>query len=115
MLLCLLIPTFLKIRNGSKEDKQRILGGFFGFLPGTVQTLPTQHLLLFRFLLIVKDEGSPPTAILEYYQDTQSALPLPKKRELTEFTVFGDSSFAPSGRHSQAGFTIHFSSAMFAI
>ena len=26
---------------------------------------------------------------------------------MTELTVFGDSSFAPSGKHSQSGFTIH--------
>ena len=31
----------------------------------------------------------------------------PRKREMTEFTVFGDSSFAPSGKHSQSGFTFH--------
>ena len=34
--------------------------------------------------------------------------PHPKKRELTEFTVFGDSSFAPSGKHS-SGYAIHLS------
>ena len=33
----------------------------------------------------------------------------PKKPHLTEFTVFGDSSFAPSGKHSQSGFTVHLS------
>ena len=26
---------------------------------------------------------------------------------MIEFTIFGDSSFAPSGKHSQSGFTIH--------
>ena len=34
----------------------------------------------------------------------------PKKRkELTEFSIFGDSSFAPSGKHSQSEFTVHLS------
>ena len=33
----------------------------------------------------------------------------PQRRDLTEFTVFGDSSLAPSGRHSQSGFTVHLS------
>ena len=28
---------------------------------------------------------------------------------MTEFTVFGDFSFAPSGRHSQSGLTVHLS------
>ena len=32
-----------------------------------------------------------------------------KKKEVTEFTIFGDSSFAPSGKHSQSGLTIHLS------
>ena len=32
-----------------------------------------------------------------------------KKREMPEFTVFADPSFAPSGKHSQSGFTIHLS------
>ena len=30
-----------------------------------------------------------------------------RTREMTEFTIFGDSSFAPSGKHSQSSFTIH--------
>ena len=47
------------------------------------------------------------------YINTTKALGLfyryPTKRELTDFTVFGDASFAPSGKHSQSGYTIHLS------
>ena len=50
--------------------------------------------------------------ILQYLNTTKTLgllYPYPRKRVLTEFTVFGDSSFAPSGRHSQSGFTIQIS------
>ena len=50
--------------------------------------------------------------LLQYLSSTKTLGLLyrfPKKRELTEFTIFGDSSFAPSGKHSQSGFTIHLS------
>ena len=47
--------------------------------------------------------------LLQYLNATKTMDP--KKRELTEFTSlsFGDSSFAPSGKHSQSGYTIHLS------
>ena len=38
---------------------------------------------------------------------TKSSLYLHPKNELTQFTICGDSSFAPSGKHSQSGFAIH--------
>ena len=50
--------------------------------------------------------------ILQYLNTTKTMGLLyvyPPRRDLTEFTVFGDSSFAPSGRHSQSGFTVHLS------
>ena len=50
--------------------------------------------------------------LLQYLNTTKTKgllYPHPKKRELTEYTVFGDSSFAPSGKHSQSGYTIHLS------
>ena len=50
--------------------------------------------------------------ILQYLNTTRTLgllYPYPQERDLTEFTVFGDSSFAPSGRQSQSGFTIHLS------
>ena len=50
--------------------------------------------------------------ILQYLNTTKTMGLLyvyPQRRDLTEFTVFGDSSFAPSGRHSQSGFTVHLS------
>ena len=50
--------------------------------------------------------------ILQYLNTTRTLgllYPFPQERDLTEFTVFGDSSFAPSGRQSQSGFTIHLS------
>ena len=50
--------------------------------------------------------------LLQYLNSTKTLGLLcrfPKKREMTEFTVFADSSFAPSGKHSQSGFAIHLS------
>ena len=50
--------------------------------------------------------------ILQYLNTTKTMGLLyvyPLRRDLTEFTVFGDSSFAPSGRHSQSAFTVHLS------
>ena len=50
--------------------------------------------------------------LLQYLNTTKTMGLLyayPKKPHLTEVTVFGDSSFAPSGKHSQSGFTVHFS------
>ena len=32
-----------------------------------------------------------------------------KKHDLTEFTVFSDASFAPGGKHSQSGYSVHLS------
>ena len=50
--------------------------------------------------------------LLQYLNSTKTLGLLyrfPKKREMTEFTVFADPSFAPSGKHLQSGFTIHLS------
>ena len=50
--------------------------------------------------------------ILQYLNTTKTTGLLylyPPRSALTEFTVFGDSSFPPSGRHSQSGFTVDLS------
>ena len=77
---------------------QRILVDCYGFLPELGQTwlLPSPQLRhLLQYLNTTKTMG-----LLYAY---------PKKPQLTEFIVFGDSSFAPSGKHSQPGFTVHLS------
>ena len=50
--------------------------------------------------------------LLQYLSTTQTLAllyPYPRDREMTDFAVFSDSSFAPSGKHSQSGYTIHLS------
>ena len=42
-------------------------------------------------------------------QKRRFSQPVSGPREMTEFTVLGDASFAPSGKHSQSGYTIHLS------
>ena len=52
------------------------------------------------------------THLLQYLSTTQTLAllyPYPRDREMTDFAVFSDSSFAPSGKHSQSGYTIHLS------
>ena len=47
--------------------------------------------------------------LLQYLNTTQTLgllYPYPKDREMTNFTVYSDASFAPSGKHSQSGITI---------
>ena len=50
--------------------------------------------------------------LLQYLNTTQTLgllYPYPRDREMTSFTVYSDASFAPSGKHSQSGYTIHLS------
>ena len=50
--------------------------------------------------------------LLQYLSTTQTLAllyPYPRDREMTDFAVFSDSSFAPSGKHSQSGYIIHLS------
>ena len=92
---------------------QRILGGFLWLSTRTRPDLafavsPAAQVLTKNLeLLKVKLRH-----ILQYLNTTRTLglrYPYPRKRDLMEFTVFGDSSFAPSGKHSQSGFTIHLS------
>ena len=48
--------------------------------------------------------------LLQYINITQTLgllYPYPRHREMTDFTVYSDASFAPAGKHSQSGYTIH--------
>ena len=50
--------------------------------------------------------------ILQYINTTQTLgllFSYPDSREMTDFTTFADASFAPAGKHSQSGYTIHLS------
>ena len=50
--------------------------------------------------------------LLQYLNTTQTLgllYPYPRDREMTSFTVYSDASCAPSGKHSQSGYTIHLS------
>ena len=92
---------------------QRILGGFLWLStrtrPDLAYSVSSTAQVLTRDLELLKMKLR---HLLQYLSSTKTLGLLcrfPKKRELTEFTVFGDSSFAPSGKHSQSGFTIHLS------
>ena len=50
--------------------------------------------------------------LLQYINTTQTLgllYPYPRHTEMTNFTVYSDASFAPSGKHSQSGYTIRLS------
>ena len=90
---------------------QRILGGLLWLSTRTRPDLsysvsfPAQVLTRDLDLLKMKLRH-----LLQYLNSTKTMGLLyrfPRKREMTEFTIFGDSSFAPSGKHSQSGSTIH--------
>ena len=111
-LLCPLIHPYLSITNGSKEDNEFWVASY-GCPLELVLILhlpsPPQPQVLTKDLELLKVKLR---HLLQYFNTTKTMgllYPHPKKRELTEFTVFGDSSFAPSGKHSQSGYTIHLS------
>ena len=92
---------------------QRILGGLLWLStrtrPDLAFAVSSTAQVLTRDLELLKVKLR---HILQYLNTTKTLgllYPYPRKRDLTEFTVFGDSSFAPSGKHSQSGFTIHLS------
>ena len=83
----------------------------YGFLPelGQVFAVSSTAQVLTRDLELLEVKLR---HLLQYLSTTKTMGLLyayPKKPHLTEFTVFGDSSFAPSGKHSQSGFTVHLS------
>ena len=90
---------------------QRILGGLLWLStrtrPDLAYSVSSTAQVLTRDLELLKIKLR---HLLQYLNSTKTMGLLyrfPRKREMTEFTIFGDSSFAPSGKHSQSGFTIH--------
>ena len=90
---------------------QRILGGLLWLStrtrPDLAYSVSSTAQILTRDLELLKMKLR---HLLQYLNSTKTMGLLyrfPRKREMTEFTIFGDSSFAPSGKHSQSGFTIH--------
>ena len=92
---------------------QRILGGLLWLStrtrPDLAFAVSSTAQVLTRDLELLKVKLR---HLLQYLNTTKTMGLLyayPKKPHLTEFTVFGDSSFAPSGKHSQSGFTVRLS------
>ena len=84
---------------------QRILGGILWL---STRTRPDLAFVVSSTAqVLTKDLELLKVKLRRLLQTMGLLYPHPKKRELTEFTVFGDSSFAPSGKHSQSGYTIH--------
>ena len=110
----LLIPLTLNIRNGSNVDREilRILGGLLWLSTRTRPDLRSYSVssaaqVLTRDLELLKVKLR---HLLQYLSTTQTLAllyPYPASREMTDFTIFADASFAPSGKHSRTGYTIH--------
>ena len=96
---------------------QRILGGLLWFSTRTrpdlacgvsmaAQVLTKDiHLLKVRLRHLLQYLNTTKTLGLMYnYPKSKD-----KKHDLTEFTVFSDASFAPGGKHSQSGYSVHLS------
>ena len=92
---------------------QRILGGFLWLStrtrPDLAYSISSIAQVLARDLELLKMKLRHLLQYLNSIKTLGLLYRFPKKRELIEFTVFGDSSFAPSGKHSQSGFSIHLS------
>ena len=90
---------------------QRILGGLLWLStrarPDLSYSVSSAAQVLTRDLELLKVKLR---HLLQYLSTTQTLAllyPYPASREMTDFTVFADASFAPSGKHSQTGYTIH--------
>ena len=57
----------------------------------------------------LEGEAATSFTIPQHYTTLGLLYPYPRDREMTSFTVYNDASFAPSGKHSQSGYTIHLS------
>ena len=109
ILFCPLILWTLSIRDGSRLGRE-CLKDYFGSLLTLGQILHLPFLLplksLQRILRCSRSNSGTfcnTLALLKlwhYFTHTRD-------REVTDFAVFSDSSFAPSGKHSQSRYTIH--------
>ena len=88
-----ILGGLLRLSTRTRPDLAYSVSSTIQVLTHDLELLKTKLRHLFQYLNSTKTMG------LLYR--------FPRKREMIEFTIFGDSSFAPSGKHSQSSFTIH--------
>ena len=95
------------------QDRSKILGGLLWLStrtrPDLSYSVSSAAQVLTKDIELLKVKLR---HLLQYLNTTQTLgllYPYPRDREMTSFTVYSDASFAPAGKHSQSGYTIHLS------
>ena len=95
---------------------QKILGGLLWLStrtrPDLSYSVSSAAQVLTKDIEGLKAKAATPFTIHQHYTNPRIALPngpYPRHREMANFTVYSGASFAPAGKYSQSGYTIHLS------
>ena len=92
---------------------QKILGGLLWFStrarPDLSYSVSSVAQVLTKGIELLKVKLRHRLQSINTMQTLGLLYPYPRHTEMTDLTVHGDASFAPSGKHSQSGYTIHLS------